>query len=79
MNFLCFGVTGLLSPVFARGLAPTSGQGETLNGFQHGLVPLVFGIAVAIVLSFFLRETGHGATESERATPAQLPVLVNER
>jgi MFS family permease len=79
MNFLCFGVTGLLSPVFARGLAPTSGQGETLNGFQHGLVPLVFGVAVAIVLSFFLRETGHGAPKTERATPAQLPVLVDGR
>jgi hypothetical protein len=31
------------------------------------------------MLSFFLRETGHGTTESERATPAQLPVLVDGR
>jgi MFS family permease len=54
MNFLCFMVTGLLAPVFERFLRPA----ETLGSFQHGLSPLICGVGGAIVLSFFLRETG---------------------
>ena len=62
MNFLCFMVTALLSPILQRQLVPLPGQAETLSSFQHGLVPLAFGIVVAIMLSFFLRETGHAAS-----------------
>lgn len=79
MNFLCFMVTGLLSPLLERRLEPTPGQVETLSGFQHGLVPLVFGIAVAIVLSFFLRETGHAALQTESPDHPLQPVLASER
>jgi MFS family permease len=79
MNFLCFMVTGLLSPLIQRQLVPAPGQSETLSGFQHGLVPLVFGIAVAIVLSFFLRETGNAAAKSKTAPSPQLEPLVSER
>lgn len=79
MNFLCFMVTGLLSPLLERRLEPTPGQVETLSGFQHGLVPLVFGIAVAIVLSFFLRETGHAALQTESPDHPLQPVLAGER
>ena len=79
MNFLCFMVTGLLSPVLHGLLAPASGQGETLSGFQRGLVPLVFGIAVAIVLSFFLRETGNPSAKSQPSMATQLKPLASER
>jgi MFS family permease len=72
MNFLCFGVTGLLSPVLEKMLEPAAGRTETLSEYQHGLVPLAFGIAVAIVLSLFLRETGHAAPSSSRNTSEQL-------
>lgn len=70
MNFLCFGVTGVLSPFIARMLDAGPGHVETLPGFEHGLTTLAFGIAVALVLSFFLRETGEAAAHTKR-TPAQ--------
>ena len=72
MNFLCFGVTGLLSPVLERMLEPAAGRIETLSEYQHGLLPLAFGIAVAILLSLFLRETGHAAPPTARSTSEQL-------
>lgn len=73
MNFLCFGVTGVLSPVLAKLLAPMPGQTETLVGFQHGLLALAFGIAVALVLCFFLRETGHTEIQPGRGASEQVP------
>lgn len=79
MNFLCFMVTGLLSPVIHRHLVPPPGQNESLSGFQHGLVPLVFGIAVAIALSFFLRETGNAAPKDETLPSPQLKPVASER
>lgn len=77
MNFLCFMVTGLLSPVLERRLAYTPGHSESLTEFQHGLEPLLFGIAVAIVLSLFLRETGHAAPKEEHLPTTPLkPVVI---
>jgi MFS family permease len=73
MNFLCFGVTGMLSPVLARLLSPAPNHTETLSGYQHGLMTLAFGVAVALVLSFFLRETGHADTQLSRGPSAQAP------
>ena len=70
MNFLCFGVTGVLSPFIARMLDAGPGRVETLPGFEHGLVTLSFGIAVALVLTFFLRETGEAAIHT-KSTPSQ--------
>jgi MFS family permease len=67
MNFLCFMVTGLLAPAFEKLLRPEAGHAETLQEFQHGLNPVIFGIAVAIVLSFFLRETGQAAQQQPRS------------
>jgi sugar phosphate permease len=54
MNFLCFMVTGLLARAFERFLR----LAKTVNEFQHGLTPLIYGVGVGILLSFFLRETG---------------------
>jgi MFS family permease len=73
MNFLCFGVTGVLSPVLARLLDPAPGHIETPPGYQHGLLTLAFGVAVALVLCSFLRETGHAETQRRRGPSGQVP------
>jgi len=65
MNFLCFGVTGVLSPFIARMLDAGPGRTETLPGFQHGLATLAFGVAVALILTFFLRETGPAGAQQK--------------
>jgi MFS family permease len=61
INFLTFSVTALVGPVFAdllgKGFAST--QNHIAHFRQSGLFWLA-GIALAIALSAFLRETGHG-------------------
>jgi MFS family permease len=61
INFLTFGVTALIGPIFAdllgKGFAST--QNHIAHFRQSGLFWLA-GIALAIALSAFLRETGHG-------------------
>jgi MFS family permease len=60
INFLTFSVTALLGPVFAdllgKGFAST--QNHITHFRQSGLF-WMGGIALAIVISYFLRETGH--------------------
>jgi hypothetical protein len=58
MNFLVFVVTGILSPFISRLIAPSSDAPPTLHEFQVAFLPLVCGMALAIVLSFIIRETG---------------------
>ncbi|WP_345955418.1 MFS transporter [Mucilaginibacter sp. PAMB04168] len=59
INFITFGVTALLGPLFNRLFGKT--LSTTTNHAQHftstGLF-LIAGIAVAIIISLFLRETG---------------------
>lgn len=56
-------VTGLLAPAFERTLRPAEGHTLDLGGLQSALNPLIYGVGVAIVLSFFLRETGRNARQ----------------
>jgi len=60
LNFLTFGVTALIGPIFAnlvgKGFAGTQNH---VAHFRSSGVFWIVGIVVAIVLSFFLRETGH--------------------
>jgi MFS family permease len=60
INFLTFGVTALIGPIFAdllgKGFAST--QNHVTHFRQSGLF-WIGGIVLAIVLSSFLRETGH--------------------
>src|SRR5208283_4866934 len=60
INFLTFGVTALIGPVFAdfsaKGIAATANHGAH---FRESGVFWIAGIAVAVLLSMFLRETGH--------------------
>ena len=60
INFLTFGVTALIGPIFADSLG--KGIASTHNHVAHFRASGVFwivGIAIAILLSVFLRETGH--------------------
>ncbi len=68
MNFLVFGTTGIMSPFISRLMVPAQGAPLTLQEFQVAFLPLVGGVIVAIILSFFIRETG-----SRRVTPAVAP------
>jgi len=53
VNFLNFTFSALLGPVFGRMLG-----GTTLEHFQRAFTPMLYGIVVAIVLTFCLKETG---------------------
>jgi MFS family permease len=61
INFITFGVTSLLGPLFAklfgRTLTTTANHAAHFN--SAGLF-LIAGIALAIVISLFLKETGRG-------------------
>ncbi|WP_405572641.1 MFS transporter [Winogradskyella sp. Asnod2-B02-A] len=59
MNFIVFGISGVMSPFVARLMGPTPDKSLTLHQFQDALLPLIGGIIVAIILSFLIRETGH--------------------
>lgn len=60
VNFLNFTASALLGPVFGWILQQVSGEATTmtLEHFQSGFKPLLFGVALAIVLTLFLKETG---------------------
>ena len=57
MNFLVFLTTGIMSPFISRLMVP-QGAPLTIHEFQIAFLPLVGGVVVAIILSFFLQETG---------------------
>ena len=63
-NFLCFSMSALLGPVFGNLLMQASGGGEReLPHYQAAFTPLLWGVALAIVLALFLRETGRAAAK----------------
>jgi MFS family permease len=62
INFLVFGITAFLGPVYAKHIG--KGIGNSLNlhlHFQKGAFFWIVCCAAAIVVSFFLRETGPAA------------------
>src|SRR5260221_996296 len=66
INFLTFGVTALIGPIFANLLG--KGFASTQNHVAHFRANGIFwmtGIALAILLSMFLRETGHARKSAE--------------
>jgi hypothetical protein len=74
INFINFSMTALLGPVFARMLTASSAGGEReLPHYQDTFQPLLYGVALAIVLTFLLRETGERA---RARSSAQQPKLV---
>jgi MFS family permease len=60
INFINFTFSALLGPVFANLLLRSSGGAAAmeLGNYQAAFQPLLFGVALAILLTFFLRETG---------------------
>ena len=60
VNFLNFTFSALLGPVFGRLLTTVSGGASTmsLEHYQTAFEPLLYGVAAAIVLTLFLKETG---------------------
>jgi MFS family permease len=60
VNFLNFTFSALLGPVFAWILVRVSGGAPSISfeQYQTAFEPLLYGVAIAIVLTFFLEETG---------------------
>jgi MFS family permease len=62
INFLVFGITAFLGPVYAKHIGKGIGNSMNLHlHFQKGAFFWVACCALAIVVSFFLRETGSAA------------------
>jgi len=60
INFITFGVTALLGPLFGKFYGKTLDTTSNHEAhFQSAGLFLVAGIAIALMVSFFLRETGH--------------------
>jgi MFS family permease len=60
INFLNFTFSALLGPVFGARLVQMP-EGDTelaLAHYQAGFTPLLYGIIAALILTFFLKETG---------------------
>jgi MFS family permease len=73
VNFLNFTFSALLGPVFGGILQHVSGGASQmqLEHYQTAFVPLLFGVAIAIVLSVLLKETGPAIRVlSSQGTPA---------
>jgi sugar phosphate permease len=60
VNFLNFTFSALLGPVFGWVLRTVSGGAATMNleHYQTSFTPLLYGVALALVLTLFLKETG---------------------
>ena len=63
VNFLNFTFSALLGPVFGWILVRVSGGASsmTLTHYQTTFQPLLYGVALAVLLTFLLRETGPAA------------------
>ena len=73
INFLNFTFSALLGPVFGWALAAATGgtSSMALEHFQTAFEPLLYGVALAIVLTLLLKETGPAARPP---TPALVTV-----
>jgi len=73
INFLNFTFSALLGPVFGWALAAATGGTSSmgLEHFQTAFEPLLYGVALAIVLTLLLKETGPAARPP---TPALVTV-----
>jgi MFS family permease len=72
INFLNFTFSALLGPVFGWILLRVGGGAPelTLEHYQAGFEPLLYGVGLAIVLTFFLKETGPAARPPVRVAQA---------
>src|SRR3954453_7070674 len=71
INFINFSMTALFGPVFAQMLVTASAGGEReLGHYQDTFQPLLYGVVLAILLAFLLRETG---PKARRRPESQAP------
>ena len=63
INFINFTFSALLGPVFGWLLQAVAGGAPptTLEHYQTAFQPLLYGVALAIVLTLLLKETGPAA------------------
>jgi len=75
VNFLNFTFSALLGPVFAGRLLEASGgvSQMALEHYQAAFLPLLYGVALAIVLTFFMKETGPAARARVRTEATVMP------
>jgi MFS family permease len=75
VNFLNFTFSALLGPVFGWALAGASGGAASmsLDHFQTAFEPLLYGVALAIILTLLLKETGPAARPPTPALVAVAP------
>ena len=76
VNFLNFSLTALFGPLFAARLMRISeGGARDLADYQMTFMPMLIGVALAIVLTLLLRETGPRARRPVNAPArgAELP------
>ncbi|HEX4566989.1 MAG TPA: MFS transporter [Vicinamibacterales bacterium] len=75
VNFLNFTFSALLGPVFAGRLIEASGGASTmaLEHYQAAFLPLIYGVALAIVLTLFMKETGPAARAPIHSEAAVTP------
>jgi len=73
INFLNFSMTAILGPIFAARLVAASQGGERdIGHYQSTFTPLLIGVALAILLTLLLRETGPRATTRNAAAKPEL-------
>jgi MFS family permease len=74
VNFINFTFSALLGPVFAGRMTAAAGaDAASLEHYQFTFQPLLYGVALAILLSLMLRETGPAARRAVPRTVESLP------
>jgi MFS family permease len=58
INFITFGVTTLVSPVFSRWFGKSLEASSGEMHFQYSILFWIAGIVLAVLISFLLKETG---------------------
>jgi MFS family permease len=66
-NFITFTFSAMLSPLFGWLLyRVSSGAGHfIIKDFRTTFEPLIIGVGIAIILTFFLKETGHAIAKKQ--------------
>ena len=72
INFIVFGVTALVGPVFASLFAKTLTSGNPVTHFQHASSFWLASVIMAGLISILLRETGSGRAPLVRDNIAEL-------
>ncbi|MGI9650464.1 MFS transporter [Chryseobacterium sp. RLHN22] len=64
INFITFGVTTLLNPLFSKWFGKSLGLSTGDLHFQHAILFWISGIVLAILISLLLKETGNKAEKA---------------